>query len=179
MALGFSVGREGDAKLAIELTGLRADDRVVDVGCGPGTAVRRAARLGASATGVDPALVMLRVARWFPRGSRVEYRQGGAEALPLPDGSFTVVWSIASVHHWPRLEDSLAEVHRVLEPGGRFLALERHSQPGATGIAGHGWTDEQADEFAASCGAAGFTGMRVGRHRAGKRDLVSVLAAKP
>jgi ubiquinone/menaquinone biosynthesis C-methylase UbiE len=179
MALGFSVGREGDAALAVSLTGLRPDDRVVDIGCGPGTAVRRAARAGASATGVDPAPVMLRVARWFRGGDRVDYRPGRAEALPLPDGAATVVWSIASVHHWPQLEAGLAEVRRVLAPGGRFLAVERHARPGATGIASHGWTDEQADAFAARCGVAGFTGMQVSSHRAGKRDLVSVLADRP
>jgi len=45
------IGREGDAKLVEELGGLRPEDTVLDIGCGPGTAVRRAARLGATATG--------------------------------------------------------------------------------------------------------------------------------
>jgi ubiquinone/menaquinone biosynthesis C-methylase UbiE len=177
MALTFTVGREGDAALAAELTKLSPGDRVVDVGCGSGTAVRRAARLGAQATGVDPAPVMLRVARWFRGG--VTYAEGGAESLPLPDVSATIVWSIASVHHWPQLEAGLAEAHRVLAPGGRFLAIERATHEGATGIASHGWTDEQADAFAASCRSAGFGETEISRHHTGRRPVVAVLATKP
>jgi ubiquinone/menaquinone biosynthesis C-methylase UbiE len=178
MAVGFTVGREGDAALAIELTGLQPGDHAVDVGCGSGTAVRRASRLGARATGVDPAPVMLRVARAL-RGRNTTYVEGGAESLPLPDADATVVWSIASVHHWPQLEAGLAEAYRVLEPGGRFLAIERSSVPGATGIASHGWTDEQAEAFAEQCRAAGFVDPTISHHDTKRRRVVAVLATKP
>jgi ubiquinone/menaquinone biosynthesis C-methylase UbiE len=178
MALGFTVGREGDAALAVDLTGLQPGDHVVDVGCGSGTAVRRASRLGARATGVDPAPVMLRVARWFG-GRNATYLEGGAELLPLPDASADVVWSIAAVHHWPQLEAGLAEVHRVLAPGGRFLAIERSTHPGATGLASHGWTDEQAEAFAEQCRDAGFTEPRASTHESGRRTVVAVMATKP
>jgi ubiquinone/menaquinone biosynthesis C-methylase UbiE len=178
MALGFTLGREGDAALAIDLTGLQPDDHVVDVGCGSGAAVRRAARFGARATGVDPAPVMLRVARRL-RGRNTAYVEGGAESLPLPDAAATVVWSIASVHHWPELEAGLAEAYRVLEPGGRFLAIERATVPGATGIASHGWTDEQAEVFAGQCRDAGFVDVRISHHPTKRRTVVAVLATKP
>ena len=62
-ALTFTVGRAADADLAIRLTGTGPGDHVVDVGCGPGVAVRRAAASAASVVGIDPAPVMLRVAR--------------------------------------------------------------------------------------------------------------------
>jgi ubiquinone/menaquinone biosynthesis C-methylase UbiE len=178
MALGFTVGREDDAALAADLTGLQPGDHVVDVGCGSGTAVRRASRLGARATGVDPAPVMLRVARWLG-GRNATYLDGGAEALPVADGDATVVWSIASVHHWPQLEAGLAEAYRVLAPGGRFLAIERSTTPGATGLASHGWTDQQADAFAERCRETGFTDLRVSTHDSGRRRVVAVLATKP
>jgi ubiquinone/menaquinone biosynthesis C-methylase UbiE len=48
------------------------------------------------------------------------------------------------VHHWHDLDAGLAEVRRVLRPSGRFLAIERQVEPGATGLASHGWTAEQA-----------------------------------
>jgi len=161
LALNMTVGREQDAALAAELVGLEPGDRVVDIGCGPGTAVRRAARLGASATGVDPAAVMLRVARALGTSDRVRYVEGRAEALPLEDGAATVAWSIATVHHWPDLDGGLAEVRRVLAPGGRFVAIERKTTPGATGLASHGWIDAQAEAFGAACTAAGFVEAKV------------------
>jgi ubiquinone/menaquinone biosynthesis C-methylase UbiE len=178
MALGFTVGREGDAALAVELADLGPADHVVDIGCGPGTAARRAARLGARVTGVDPAPVMLRVARAFGHRDRITYADGRAEALPLADGAATVAWSIAAVHHWPDLDGGLAEVRRVLTPGGRFVAIERHTQPGATGIASHGWTDERAATFADICRAAGFTAVDVTAREVGRRPLIAVTATK-
>src|SRR5688572_31524420 len=100
-ALGLAMAaRGGDrARLAIALTGVGPQDTVVDLGCGPGTAVRRAARLGATAIGVHPARVMRRVATGLSLGrSRVRYVEGSAEAISLDDARATVVWSIATVH---------------------------------------------------------------------------------
>lgn len=173
-------GREGDARLAVELSDLGREDVVVDIGCGPGSAVRRAARLGTSVTGVDPAAVMLRVARLLTRPSRrVRFVEGTAEALPLPDDSVSVAWSIATVHHWADLDAGLGEVLRVLRPGGRFVAIERRTRPGATGHAGHGWTDDQARAFAEQCEERGFREVQVDRHRYGRRRTVSVRCVAP
>ena len=160
-------------------TGVGPDDQVVDVGCGPGVAVRRAAGSAASVVGIDPAPVMLRVARALthgPRSSAVDYLEGAAEALPLPDHSATVVWSLATVHHWQDLGRGLREVRRVLRPSGRLLAIERRVEPGARGHASHGWTDDQARVFAEECRAAGFADAEVGHHQTGRRRVVSVLA---
>ena len=49
--------------------------------------------------------------------------QGTAENLPVPEHSATVVWSVATVHHWADVTAGLAEVRRVLSPGGRFLVI--------------------------------------------------------
>ena len=109
----------------------------------------------------------------------MDYRVGAAESLPLDDQSATVLWSIASVHHWPALDEGLREVHRVLQPGGRFVAVERQTQPGATGHASHGWTTEQANAFAERCRGAGFADVRVEHHRVGQRKLITVIASRP
>jgi ubiquinone/menaquinone biosynthesis C-methylase UbiE len=176
-ALCFTVGRGGDAELAVELTSAGPGDDVVDIGCGPGVAVRRAAARGASSVvGVDPATVMLRVARVLTLGTP-RYLVGTAEDLPLPDGSATVAWSLATVHHWRDVDAGLREARRVLRPSGRLLAVERLVAPGATGLASHGWTEPQAEQFAERCRAAGFTDVEVGRHRSGRRrQVLSVLA---
>jgi ubiquinone/menaquinone biosynthesis C-methylase UbiE len=174
----MTIGREADAAFAVDLAQLDAADHVVDIGCGPGTAVRRAARLGARATGIDPAGVMLRVARLLGNGERITYLDGRAESLPVPDASATVVWSIASIHHWPELDAGIAEVWRVLEPRGRFVAIEHRARPGATGLASHGWTDDQAEAFATTCRAAGFGDVRVARSDSGRRPAIAVVAVK-
>ncbi len=179
-AASMAVGREGDARLAEQLSGLHPGDQVVDVGCGPGTAVRRAARLGASAIGVDPGPVMLRVARILTRSSEtVRYATGSAESLPLPDGSVSVLWTIASVHHWADLDAALGEVKRVLVPAGRLVAIERRTWAGARGHASHGWTEEQATAFADLCREQGFIDAEVGRHQNGRRRTLSVTARIP
>lgn len=172
--------RGGDARLAQRLSGLGPADTVVDVGCGPGGAVRRAARLGATAIGVDPASAMLRLARILTTSSlSVRYLPGGAEALPLPDQSASVVWSIAAVHHWTDLDAGLRETRRVLKPAGRLVAIERRTRPGARGRASHGWTDAQAEVFARNCLDHGFVDVRVDRHQYGRRRTVSVTAIAP
>ena len=176
-ALSMAFGRKGDVQLAVRLSGMQAGDRVVDVGCGPGVAVRYSARLGATVTGVDPAPVMLRVARLLTRSSaNVRYAMGAAEEIPLPDGSASVVWSIATVHHWSDIDAGLREVRRVLLSGGRFVAMERRAERGACGHGSHGWTDEQVATFADQCREHGFIDVRLERATFGRRSTVSVVA---
>jgi ubiquinone/menaquinone biosynthesis C-methylase UbiE len=124
---------------------------------------------------------MLRFARFLTRSSDdvLRYAQGSAEALPLADSSVTVAWSIASVHHWNDLHAGLQETRRVLKHGGRLVAIERLSKPGARGLAGHGWTPDQAEAFADGCIAHGFTDAKVNQHGSGRRTKVSVTATAP
>jgi ubiquinone/menaquinone biosynthesis C-methylase UbiE len=179
-AASMTVGRQSDARRVEQVSRLEPGDTVVDVGCGPGTAVRRAAKLGVSVVGVDPAPVMLRVARMLSRTSdRVRFAQGTAEALPLPDASASVVWSVASVHHWADLDAGLREARRVLKPGGRLVAIERRTRPGARGHASHGWTDDQARAFAQRCLENGFADGTVDLHTSGRRTTLSVSVTVP
>ncbi|HET6952589.1 MAG TPA: class I SAM-dependent methyltransferase [Acidimicrobiales bacterium] len=179
-ALSMTVGRGGDARLAAALTAVGPDDTVVDVGCGPGVAARHAARAGASVIGVDPAPVMLRFARLLSPGlRRIRYVEGTAEALPLDDGAATVLWSIATVHHWADVDAGLSAARRVLRPAGRLLAIERRTQPGARGLASHGWTSQQAEAFAERCRSHGFDDVRIDEHPGGRRPALTVLAVAP
>jgi ubiquinone/menaquinone biosynthesis C-methylase UbiE len=172
------VGRRGVAATAAQLVGVTATDAVVDVGCGPGTAARYAARRGARVTGVDPAAVMLRVARAIPGRGSIEWRNGVAEDLGLPDESATVVWALATVHHWTDLERALAEIARVLAPGGRFLALERRVRAGGRGMASHGWTEAQAVAFAQMCSDGGFVDIEVVDDGTPRRAHIGVRARR-
>lgn len=181
--LTMMVGRGSDAELVTRITELGATDHLVDIGCGPGTAVRIAARSGAQTTGVDPSGPMLRLARLASalrrgrRGSR--WLKEGAERISLSDASTTVCWSLASVHHWPDLQAGIDEVRRILEPGGRFVALENRTHAGATGRASHGWTAAQATRFAQLLTASGFDDVFVTDHDVGRRRVVTVIGTKP
>jgi SAM-dependent methyltransferase len=179
-AVSFLAGRDHAARLAIELAGLRAGDRLVDVGCGPGVAARRARALGAEAIGVDPAPVMLRVGRlrWGVRAG-IDWRIGTAESLPVEDGWAQVVWSLSTVHHWADVDAGLGEARRVLAPGGRFVALERRiDSTAAHGTASHGWTPQQAESFAEHCRRHGFVDVTVHTHLE-RTAMLSVVAHTP
>lgn len=168
-----------NARLAADITNISTSDRVIDVGCGPGGAAREAARRGARVTGVDPAPVMLRLARTFTRDAGVAWARGSAESVPLPDGSATAWWSVATVHHWKDVGAGLGEARRLLEHRGQLLAVERRVQPGATGLASHGWTGQQAESFATRCRAAGFADVAIGQHGQGRRAVWTVSATRP
>ena len=125
-------------RLLVNLAGLSAADRVLDVGCGPGAAVRMAAEIAGESVGVDRAQPMVDIARRRSRGqSNVRFEVGSAEALPFLDGAFTVVWAAHSFHHWENRRAGLAEVARVLADGGRLLILEEDGKK-------HGLNDGQA-----------------------------------
>jgi SAM-dependent methyltransferase len=165
--LTMLIGRGAVARLAADLTAVAGQDRVVDVGCGPGAAAREAARRGAAVIGLDPAPVMLTLARRLTRrDASITWTEGAAEAMPLPDGSATVVWSIATVHHWRDLDAGLSEVRRVLAPGGRLLAIERRTRPGARGLAS---TDGPMGRRTPSPIAAGPRGSRMSASRRTRR----------
>jgi len=171
-ALTMTVGRDGDAELAARLTDLARSDTVVDIGCGPGNAARMAAARGAIVIGVDPAAVMLRVARKLSRNApHLSFVRGAAERIPVDDAAASVAWSLAAVHHWPNLDAGLREVQRVLRPGGRFVAIETQN-------VSHGWTDDQAERFAALCRDHGFTDVGIERRTADRRPRVAVFASR-
>ena len=181
-AISMTIGRVPAARAVAALAGLSPQDRLIDIGCGPGTAARTAARQCADVTGIDPAPEMLRLGRLITAARRitnVTFREGRAEALPLPDTSVTVAWALSSVHHWTDRAAGLAEVARVLAPGGRILLAERLVKPGARGYAAHGISRNEASRLAADLAAAGFTGASCDIRKAGRRTLLIVRGTLP
>lgn len=134
----------------VDLAGLAATDRVLDIGCGPGAAVRMAAEIVGESVGVDRAQPMVDIARRRSRGlDNVRFEVGAAETLPFPDGAFTVVWAVHSFHHWENRGAGLAEVARVLAEGGRLLILEEDGKK-------HGLNGTQAATVKADMEELGF-----------------------
>jgi ubiquinone/menaquinone biosynthesis C-methylase UbiE len=116
---------------------------LLEVSSGPGRLAVRLAHTasGLSLTGVDimPGMVerATRRAAEAGLGGRVRFEAGDVGALPFPDGSFDRAVSTLSLHHWPDPARGLAEIHRVLKPGGEaqiydiahWLWLLAHGEP--------------------------------------------------
>ena len=91
--------------------------RILDVACGPGYVTAAAASRGARALGVDFSSQMVREAR--QRYPDLEFMEGDAESLELPDSAFDAVVFNFGMLHFGRPERAISEAHRVLRPGGR------------------------------------------------------------
>ena len=109
----------------VDLGAVGPGQRVLDVACGTGVVTRLAAeRVGSSgrAVGLDVNADMLAAARAASPGSRIEWHEGSALALPFPDASFDVLFCQQGLQFFPDRAAGLREMRRVLVPGGR-LAL--------------------------------------------------------
>jgi ubiquinone/menaquinone biosynthesis C-methylase UbiE len=136
-------------------------DRVLDVGCGPGMGVAYAAGAGARhVVGVDASPVMVRHAGRRNRAAvlrgRVEIRRADALRLPFRDATFTKAGSLNSLQFWGSPEAGLAELHRVLAPGGRvaLVLMARSDEPAGEPVP---WVEEIVDAMR----AAGFAGVEL------------------
>ena len=114
----------------LRLLALTAGEAVLDIGSGPGllaTDMAQAAGPTGRICGIDLSDSMLTLARGraVPAGSApVEYRHGGADAVPYPDGSFDAAVSTQVLEYVADIPAALAEALRVLRPGGRLLVLD-------------------------------------------------------
>jgi ubiquinone/menaquinone biosynthesis C-methylase UbiE len=179
MAFLFLFRRREDSALACELAHVSAGGHVVDIGCGSGITVRAALKRGARATGVDPAPVMLRVARLTTWRRGATWLTGTAEDVPVGDGVADAAWSLATVHHWRDIDRGLSEAVRILAPGGWFVAIEGERVVGATDHRSHGWTSPQAEAFADAMRAHGFTDVAVATGHVQRGNILSVVGRKP
>lgn len=126
-AIGYE--RDGLAPLllrlqhqALVLLDLGPDDRLLDVGCATGAAVRAAAPQTALAIGVDRSAAMIRQARQLAGPTRADaFLIADAEALPFPTAAFTAVLCTSVTHYLDNPDPALAEMARVLIPGGRLV----------------------------------------------------------
>ncbi|ULH14041.1 methyltransferase domain-containing protein (plasmid) [Deinococcus sp. KNUC1210] len=114
--------------MLLELAVPNATDDVLDVATGTGNTALALATYVASATGLDVSPKMLDQARLRAERegfTNVSFQEGTAEHLPFPDASFTLVTSRHAPHHFRDVPAFLKEVHRVLQPGGRFVLADQ------------------------------------------------------
>ncbi|MES2128509.1 MAG: class I SAM-dependent methyltransferase [Pseudomonadota bacterium] len=106
----------------VSFAGIAPGESVLDVGTGTGVVAVTAARAGAHVTGLDltPALLEQAHLNSGVAGVDIRWTEGDAEALPYPDASFDVVLSQFGHMFAPRPDVTMAEMRRVLKPGGRI-----------------------------------------------------------
>ncbi|WP_263411204.1 class I SAM-dependent methyltransferase [Terriglobus tenax] len=109
--------------------------RALDVGCGEGRFCRKLQSLGIATTGIDPTEALLTEAR--RRNPSGTYTNAAAEQLPFADGAFDLVVSYLSLIDMELYEKAIAEMTRVLAPGGTLLVANLTSL--STAKAGNGW----------------------------------------
>lgn len=117
--------------LTADLAQLQRGEAVLDVGCGTGTlAMIAKERVGSEGhvSGIDPSASLLATAlrKAARSGLSLDFQLGAIEQLPFPDQSFDVVLSSMMMHQLPDdlKRQGLAEIARVLKPGGRLLVLD-------------------------------------------------------
>ena len=110
--------------------GAHADKRLLEVGCGLGNDLARFARGGAIVTGIDiaPNAIALAKANFSQRGLQGEFRTMNGEALDFPDDSFDVVYCHTVLHFTPDPTRMIAEIRRVLRPGGQAILMTVNSR---------------------------------------------------
>jgi SAM-dependent methyltransferase len=125
---GFTDGADAEYEeqiLPLARECLAGAKRVLDVGTGEGQIARLVAREGAAlVVGVDPTIAQLKLAH--ERSGGACYARANADALPFPDHAFDAVVVCLVFEHIAEHEPAIAEISRVLEPGGRFAFFLNH-----------------------------------------------------
>jgi SAM-dependent methyltransferase len=142
---------------------VQRDDRVLEIGFGPGLAIRELGRLASEGyvCGIDHSGLMLRRAkRLNAEGLRrgvVDLRLGSAEDLPLFDEPFDKILAVNSTMFWREPVARLAELRRLLRPGGMIAVAHQPRGPGATDET----SAAKGRETAAALDRAGFSSVRL------------------
>lgn len=134
-----------------ELAGITAGMHVLDIGCGIGGASRYLATLGCRVSAIDLTPEFIEVARELTRrcglAERIDCRVASALDLPFPDAGFDRVWChnvTMNIADKPRL---LAEVVRVLKPGGRFSCADVELGPAGNPPYPLTWASQPSSSF--------------------------------
>ena len=139
---GFTEGADPEYEeqiLPLAAAELAGFNRVLDVGCGDGQISRLAARMGSTnVVGIDPTWNQVAVAA--ERAGGPAFARAGAADLPFADGTFDAVVACLVFEHIRDVDSAIAEVARVLRPGGRFAFFLNHP---LLQTPNSGWIDDQ------------------------------------
>lgn len=153
-------GEYATNSLGVDELSLPADAVVVDIGCGTGSALRHASLqvTHGKLIGIDPVPRMVEIAKekraTHPAAARIDFRVGGAEALPVDDNLADFVLAFDSFDHWLDKVQGLSEVRRVLKQDGQFIVVKDGGLPDGSNA---------QSEFVKALGQSGFE-IRAEKH---------------
>ena len=152
-------------KEVVDRLGLKSNDRVLEIGFGPGTAIKLAAAKADFVAGIDPSEQMVRQAerrnRLGIKSGHIQIAKASASAIPFASENFSVAFEVNSYHHWDIPEVGLKETFRVLQVGGRLLMTLRQ---------GHGKSNslqQEAEQIAKILKNIGFEQLSCQEHHSG------------
>ena len=155
----------GDRVHLEALGALAGDDWVAgDLGCGTGQVSAALAPFVARVIGVDASAAMLQAAkRRLAAFSNVDLRRGELEALPIDDSRLDLASLMLVLHHVPEPAKALAEVGRVLKPGGRVVVGDMlpHDRESYRQQMGHVWLGFSEEAVSRLLTDAGFERVRI------------------
>jgi ubiquinone/menaquinone biosynthesis C-methylase UbiE len=156
-----------------------AGEEVLEIGAGLGTDLAQFARHGARVTDIDLSSGHLAHAQenFRLRGLEGRFIHQDAETLPFPDNSFDLVYSNGVLHHTPNTAHVVSEIHRVLKPGGKVIAMfyaEQSLNYWRNIVLGHGLRETFLDRYS----VGEVMSRTVERSEIGARPLVKVYTAR-
>jgi SAM-dependent methyltransferase len=165
---------------AVALLEVERDDRVLEIGFGPGIAIRELARLAPDGhvCGLDHSEVMVRQAARRNadgvRRGRVELRLGSVERVPAFEVPFDKILAVNALQFWDQPVEPLRELRRVLRSGGRIAIAFQPRGPGASDHAAR----TRGQQIATALRDAGFSHVRLQTLKL-KPAVVCALAVNP
>jgi ubiquinone/menaquinone biosynthesis C-methylase UbiE len=160
-----AIQRRVEARRFLEMGGAMGGGTALEIGCGRGVGVEIILDLfGAErvdAFDLDSRMVDRARRRLRSRGERVRLWTGDATSIRAEDGSYDAVFDFGIIHHVPNWRNAIAEVGRVLRPGGRFYAEEPFgafiTRRSVQRLLEHPQNDRfDHDQFCATLGEAGL-----------------------
>jgi ubiquinone/menaquinone biosynthesis C-methylase UbiE len=181
-------------KASVELAQINPGDKVLDVGCGTGDLTLEAKKLAGSTgevhgTDASPNMIGQARQKTARTGIDVTFQVGLVEDIDFPENQFDVVLSSLMMHHLPDglKQEGLAEIYRVLKPGGRLLIVDMQSTIGGTFaqrltdfmITVHGGHTTMQDNVTKQISFVEAAGFSIAETEKINRQLSYILAKKP